>query len=335
MMRGSAVRLRASSWLNIADARRRLTSLVDLHHSYAVWIFGGLLLDHRKLFIVAACAACAAAPSYAFAQNAQEEAQKQASRLISQAITDRIGATEEPAAAGGPATGPAAAGDNAVWGLVAFTNLEFGDQFGLSGDSDSDLFLGTAGWDTRQGERTLWGLALTYSRFEGFGSTTDGFSITPYFGYTVTDHFFWSSLVSFGRSTSESDIGGQEFSSVNISAEVAANLHTTSGPATWRGKLAYRPAYFDADNFDSDWSSSVALFGEGQFALSQGVSVYANAELSKDLEDNDNERLPIALETGVLFRPNDRSEFGIGYQTVVNDDFVDISTINVKGRVRF
>lgn len=271
--------------------------------------------------LFATTALVAAALPHAAAANS-EEAQKQATRLISQAIADRIGETNAPEP-GAPALD---AGSRSAWGLLSTTQLDFSG----GGGGEMDLYLGTAGFDGKVSEKALIGISASYYTIDG-PFESDALSISPYFGYIVNDHFFWSGLaaVSFTDSSSIAGVGGGD--STAVFGELAANVHTTSGAWTWRGKAAYRGS--KAENVK--YFDSVAFTGEGEVAVSETAALYASAEVDFALDDDGNDDVPVYLGVGVLFRPSPTSQLGFGYQTVVGQDDLDIHSFNILGRVRF
>lgn len=287
-------------------------------------------MTHRPLLFIGAALAALAPVATAHA-NGDSEAQKQATRLISQAISQRIGATTDLQTPGG-----AELTGRANWGLLSYTNI--GSDAGGLGDFDIDLVQGSYGWD-RDAGNSIVGISVSanYGTMDAGGLDGDfyGVSVTPYGAIKVNDNFFWSGLVGFAVSAFDS--GGVSATNSNIFGEAAANFVGRGENSTFRAKLAYRPNYSMPEEGDSDFTSTAVAFAEADFGIGETSSWYVNAEVNYSLDDDAgaNDETPVYVGTGLMFDSSPTSEWGIGYQTVLNYGDIDIHTVLVQGRWRF
>jgi hypothetical protein len=246
--------------------------------------------------------------SAAWAQDASDEAQKQATRLISQAISDRVSTKVDlDAAAGSDATSP---NRKSIWGLGSYTDV------GSGGNNAIDIYLATAGFDTNDGP-VVYGVAASLARAE-FGNNFGGipvnipgatsFTVSPYAAYELSDHAFLSGSLSLSHTFTNGP------DSTNLSGEVAFNAFTRSGPAILRGKIAYRGGV--GIDPGSDLASTLVAFGEAEFALSPQSAFYLNAESDWGLDDGSND-IQTYGGIGFNYRPSERTQFGIGYQRLL------------------
>ena len=221
----------------------------------------------------------AATSSPCWAQ-ASDEAQKQATRLISQAISERVSRTVDLGALQG--SDDRAGKSQSVWALGSYTDL------GIGGSNFADLYLATGGYDTRN-DKLTYGISGSYARTQlhlgGLGlpagtvsSGIDTVTVSPYAAYQTSAHTFVSGIFN----VSHSFVGGSG-DSTSGSVEMAFNAFSRGEKATVRGKVAYRGG-FGIDP-GSDLFSTLVVAGEGEVALSPKASIYLNAEANMGLDD--------------------------------------------------
>jgi hypothetical protein len=271
---------------------------------------------------------CFAIPSAASA-GADEEAQKTAARLIAQAVSDRIAAN--PAGPGATLAGGEAT-DQSVWLTGSRTTGGFGNP----------LYQALAGYDTKVSENALIGVNANYSRLNAsVGSGATGFKfklnsvgVAPYFGYNVSDTFFWSGLVGVSRTKLTGSSSGISISnkSTAVSGDISANVHNKGeGGVKVRGKVGYRVSH------SSGFTAHSAVVGADlETTASEGLAFYANAEASGNLNHGFFSSVPLTVGAGLLFRPSgdNNIEVGGGYERTFQK-FTDSNTLKVILRSRF
>lgn len=277
----------------------------------------------KKIAIMAAAlSSCAAAP--AFAQST-DEAQKQATRLISQAISERVSRTVDLGALQG---GPSRADQSqSVWALASFTDI------GFDGDNITDLYLGTVGWDRTSGD-LVFGVSGSYARIEfnlgGAPGVADGgnsYTVSPYAAYKLNDNMFLSGILNLNHTT----FG--DFDATSLSTEVAVNAFTRKENTTLRGKLAYRGSV--GVDPGSDLASILVGFGEAEFQIAETSAFFINTEANWGIDDGSDD-IQVYGAAGFYMRPSERTQWGLGYQRLLAGiEDVDISTFLIQFRTVF
>ena len=271
------------------------------------------------------CVGVAFAATLSTAAQAQsaDEAQKQATRLISQAISERVSRSVDLSASG--IEGDAAR--RSLWALGSYSDL------GFSGSHLADLYLGVGGYDKSFGD-TVIGVSGSYARaefgsFGGFGlGHVDTLTVSPYGAIKLNPNVFLSGIVNLSYSAIPNFDD-----SINVGTEAALNAFTKTDKVVLRGKVAYRGgAGLDPS---SDWQSTFLVFGEAETKASDKISVYANVEADWAIIENGDDFHPIYGGVGAYIRPNDRSQLGLGYQRLFNGDGLEISTFTVQYRKVF
>ncbi len=165
-----------------------------------------------------------------------DEVQKQAARLISQAISARVG---ETVSLRGALEDAKASG---MWGSMSYTPLDL--SVGGSGQNSIDINQGIFGVDFGGSGAMVFGVVGTLGTATGeldFGTGSADFSSTsggvgPYAALVINDNFFLSGLGTYSANYSEFTttlpvVGTTTQSSTNssLALEVAANVQTRIG----------------------------------------------------------------------------------------------------------
>ena len=201
----------------------------------------------------------------AAAQSAEEEVAKQTARLISDAISKRVGDDVEDVYAAPGTQGMVTKTDdmlNTVWGTLVYNRVDFDGGFG-GGSIGADIFLVTVGYDHRFGD-FIPGVSVTgaYATVDQTSGSSEGATISPYLGYIINDWLFVNGLV--GLSMSNADIGGGDSDSVGVFTEEDINAVWRSGNVIATGKAGHRFRHSrdHQDGFGStDSDANTALVG--------------------------------------------------------------------------
>lgn len=132
-------------------------------------------------------------PGIVFAQNAQEEVDKQISKAISDAINARVTTSTAAEVASAP--------PNNFWAGLGQTTIE-------SSSFDLSVPVLMAGFDRDVRGKAMTGASVAFYSFSDAigGVQTDfyGFNVSPYFAYIFSRNYFLTAKVNLGSSYSES-----------------------------------------------------------------------------------------------------------------------------------
>lgn len=285
------------------------------------------------------------------AQEAQaagdDEVQKQAARLISQAISARVG---ETVSLRGMMDDAHASG---MWGSMAYTPLDLS----VAGGSNSiDISQGIFGVDFGGSGNVVFGIVGTVSSATGeldfdtgFGTATSDFSSTsggvgPYAALVINDNFFLSGLATYTANYSEFSmtlpiIGTTEQSSTSssVGAEFSANVQAKMGDTVLRGKAALNTFMSIPEEGDSVTSNSLVVGGEAEQMFTSHIGGYVSAQTfySLDSETGADQNTPIYAGAGAFVRFDANRQIGVGYQTQFGDDTIDMNTLMIQARFKF
>ena len=231
----------------------------------------------------------------AAAQGAEEEVAKQTARLISDAISRRVGEDVGVVYAAPGTQGMATESAdllNTAWGTLTYNRVDVDGGF-AGGGGGVDIFLGTVGYDHRF-DAFIPGISVTgaIAGVDQVSGTSDTATISPYLGYIINDYFFLNALV--GLSLGTSDIGGLDSDSTGVFTEEDANVVWRDGNwlATGKAGHRFRHTRSHADGFGStDSDANTALVGGKIGYKIDTVRPYVGTQyeynFNKDTEDKD------------------------------------------------
>ena len=232
----------------------------------------------------------------AAAQSAEEEVAKQTSRLISDAISKRVGEDVGVVYAAPGTQGMATeSGEllNTAWGTLTYNRVTAEGAGFAGGGSGLDIFLGTVGYDHRF-DAFIPGISITgaIAGVDQTSGTSDTATVSPYLGYVINDWFFLNALV--GLSLGNSDIGGFDSDSTGVFTEEDANAVWRNGNWLATGKVGHRFRHTrsHADGFGStDSDANTALVGGKIGYKIDTVRPYIGTQyeynFNKDAQDKD------------------------------------------------
>jgi hypothetical protein len=275
----------------------------------------------------------------AAAQSAEEEVAKQTARLISDAISRRVGEDVGVVyAAPGTQGMVTETGEflNTVWGTLTYNRFDIDGGFAGGGDG-LDIFLGTVGYDRRFGD-FIPGVSVTgaIATVDHMSGSSDTATISPYLGYIINDIFFLNALV--GVSLGNSDIAGFDSDSVGVFTEEDANAVWRRGNWLATGKVGHRFRHTttDADGFGSTDSDANTVLVGGKVGYEIDVVLpYLGAQyeynFNVDAEDEDFVYLTVgfAMDAGPHFAMD------LSGQAEVLDEDTTSYSVTWQGRYRF
>lgn len=271
----------------------------------------------------------AGASSAAFAQNAQEEVNKQIAKLIGDAISNRVSAKALDAAGQGPAN----AEKNALWGSYTRLNVDF-SGFGFTGDSRSNAYV--AGYDRDVTTKFIAGVSVNYvdSSFSGAGFSGDAHSkgISPYLTYLFTKNIFGILRLDYNESSG----GGARIE--NYGAAASLNGVYRSGNLVGRGRLEVGANRSDAGGFGGK-QSTTTYAGDGELGYYFTPSVYGHVGLQLSESDSSNS-YQASARIGIESNINRTTAVSLKYEKKVDDNLpsgidVKVDSFTVALRLRF
>jgi hypothetical protein len=321
------------------------------------------------------------APLADASSKSDEEVQKQAARLIAQAISQRVGtnvalrdATDEKKKGGG------------MWASVGYMPLEF-DSYGggaspFTGNIDvvqgiygtdfggKGMFMGgvvvslnTSVFTTSSSTLTSGGGFTTRTDFD-LDSTGVSGGFGPYAALILSDNFFLAGQATYGWSVTDSSstsssetrngVGNLVASSYNytpssstsnsLNAEVSANAQVTFGGTSLRGKAAVNtstsfPDTTNNPSAETTTSYNTVVGAELEQMFGRNVGMVASA--STYLPFNQDTSAPGYVETpttvnagiGLFFKPGERFQIGLQYDTQFGDDALNVSVFGINFRM--
>jgi hypothetical protein len=274
----------------------------------------------------------------AMAQSAEEEVAKQTARLISDAISKRVGDDVGVVYAAPGAQGMAAESadlENTVWGTITYNRVDFDGGFG--GANGVDIFLGTVGYDHRFDD-FIPGISITgaIAGVDHISGTSDGATISPYLGYIINDWFFLNGLV--GVSLANSNIGGADSDSVGVFTEEDANAVWHDGNWLATGKVGHRFRHSTdhEDGFGSTDSDANTLLAGGKVGYKiDTVRPYVGAqyEYNINVDEEDGDFLYLTLGFAMIAAPDFTMDLS-GQAEVIDPDTTSYS-VTWQGRYVF
>ena len=279
------------------------------------------------------------------AQSAEEEAIRQTSRQLSDAIARRIesAVTAEPAA-----IEEAQVGDGVTaWGTGAYTNITEDD---LPLDLDIDIYQVTIGGDKQFGDLFL-GLSASYARSEfdagvSVGSvsvsvdgSSDTYAIGPYAAVVLHPQFYLQGLVGYTYTETETDALGisTDTSTDGIYSEFSVNGILTE--ENWRGtgRAAIRVNYSDPDSGDDSITKTYLVGGKLGYRIEKSMPYvqvqyeYIDPEDDAAGFDHDN----LFVTAGIDVDLSEQFTAGIaGTGEVVNDN-TNLWSVGINLRIKF
>lgn len=275
----------------------------------------------------------------ALAQSAEEEVAKQTSRLISDAISKRVGDDVEAVYAAPGTQGMAtesADALNTVWGTLTYNRVDVDGSFGGGGDG-VDIFLGTVGYDHRLGA-FIPGVSLTgaIASVDSISGTSDTATISPYLGYIINDWFFVNGLV--GLSLGTSDIGGLDSDSVGVFTEEDANFVWREGNwlATAKAGHRFRHTTTDTDGFGSTDSEANTVLAGGKVGYKiDTVRPYVGAQYEYNFNNDAEDADFVYLLVGFAMDAAPAFSMDLSGQAEVLDEDTTSYGVTWQGRYRF
>ena len=243
------------------------------------------------------------------AQDPEEEAIRQTSRILADAISRRIERSVAPAAVVEAAVAeeeaPLAEGVTA-WTTGSYINVSDDDL----PDFDLDLYQVVLGADKEIGNFFI-GLSGSYSRGEFdstvLGISTDGssdtFAIGPYAAFVFHPNFFVQGLVGYTFTDTDNSTDSQTngiYSEVSLNGVLAKD--------NWRlaGRGGYRLSYSDPDSGDDSTTNTYLVGGKVGYELEniqpyvQAQYEYVDPEDEASGFDNNNLYITAGLDVGIL-----------------------------------
>ena len=283
-----------------------------------------------KLVVTALAAFMAAgASSGAFAQNTQDEVNKQIAKLIGDAISNRVSARALEAAPGQKSSGEL----NALWGTYTRLNIDF-----TGGDVRTNVFVG--GYDRDVTQNFIAGVSVNYADSSGtffvpptvftFDSHSKG--ISPYLSYMFTKNIFGTLKADY----SESSGGGTRTESYGIGAELGGVYRT--GDLVAKGRLGIGTSRSDSGGIGGK-QSTTSYSGDGELGYYFTPAVYGLVGLQLSESDSPNS-YQASARIGISANVSRTATLSATYERKVDDNApagVDfkVNSFTVGLRVRF
>lgn len=273
------------------------------------------------------------------AQSAEEEVARQTARLISEAISSRVG-EDVGTVYGAPAAEEAGASPadlpNTVWGSLTYNRVDFDD-----GGPGVDIFQTSIGFDHRFGNlipgASITGSYATPDDVAGVdGGNLNTVTISPYLAYIINDWLFANGLVGLSLGSFDNPLGDADTLGVFTQEEINAVFR--EGEWRFGAKAGHRFSYseIDPDAGPSTDSTSHTLIAGGKVGYKfDMVTPYVGTQyehLIPDAGDDDD-----FLYFYVGFKMDVVQEFSMdlsGQAEVVNDT-TDSYKVTWQGRYRF
>ena len=276
-------------------------------------------MKKNSIFVALAATAAflAGASSAAFAQNAQEEVNKQIAKLIGDAISNRVSAKALDAAG----QGPASAEKNALWGSYTRLNVDF-SAFGFTGDSRSNMYV--AGYDRDVTANFIAGVAVNYvdSSFSGAGFSADAHSkgLSPYLTYLFTKNIFGMLRLDYNESSG----GGATIESYGAAASI--NGVYRSGDLVGRGRLEVGTTKSNSAALGGTQSTTI-FAGDGELGYYLTPTLYGHVGLQLSESDSPNS-YQASARIGIESNINRTTAVSLKYEKKIDDNLP--SGINIK-----
>ena len=285
--------------------------------------------NSKALAITTVAAFLATASSVAFAQNAQEEVNKQIAKLIGDAISNRV-STKALDAVG---QGAANAEKNALWGSYTRLRVDFSGA-GFNGDSRSNAYV--AGYDRDVTENFIAGVAVNYVDSGGsigaFSIDAHSQGISPYLTYLFTKNIFGIVRLDYNESSG----GGFRIESYGAAASI--NGVYRSGDLVGKGRLELGTNRSDAGALGGKQNTTL-YSGDGELGYYFTPTVYGHVGLQLSETDSPNS-YQASARAGVETKIGKNMAVSLKYEKKVDDNLpsgvnIKVDSLTVALRVRF
>ena len=271
------------------------------------------------------------ASSVTFAQNTQDEVNKQIAKLIGDAISSRVSARALDASAPGQKSSGTEL--NALWGTYTRLNIDF-----TGGDVRTNVFVG--GYDRDVTQNFIAGASVNYADSSGtffvpptvftFDSHSKG--ISPYLSYMFTKNIFGTLKADY----SESSGGGTRTESYGIGAELGGVYRT--GDLVAKGRLGIGTSRSDSGGIGGK-QSTTNYSGDGELGYYFTPTVYGLVGLQLSESDSPNS-YQASARVGISANVSRTATLSATYERKVDDNApagVDfkVNSFTVGLRVRF
>lgn len=274
----------------------------------------------------------------ALAQTAEEEVARQTARLISEAISTRVGEDVEDVYA--PAAEEAGAAPealpNTIWGSITYNRVD------LDADGPGiDIFLTTLGYDRRLGS-FIPGVSVTgsYATPDDFGGVDGGnlntATLSPYLAYIINNFLFVNGLVGLSLGSFDNPAGDADTLGVFTQEEINAAFAEDN----WRFgiKAGHRFTYneFDPDAGTSTDSTANTIIAGGKVGHRfDMVTPYVGTQyehlIPDEGEDDDFLYFYIGFKVDVV----EEFDMDLSGQAEVINENTDSYKVTWMGRYRF
>ncbi len=284
-----------------------------------------------------------------FAQNVQEEVNKQIAKLIGDAISSRVSARALDAAAGRP--GAAGAEKNALWGSYTRINADFSGGAGGAGiSSDTSTNAYVAGYDRELTNNLIFGASVNYADTSGSSLTTtpavpaippffagipatttvtnnDSHSkgISPYLTYLFTPNVFGILRLNY------TDFSGGE----SYGAAISINGVHRAGDFVARGRLELGSTHSKAAGTTSN-ATNYSGDAEAGYFFTPAVYGHVGLQLS---DSNQSNSYAAYARVGIEAQINKSSAVSLKYERKVDDNATfgnfKVDSVTLAFRLRF